>query len=71
MMMNVEQLVGWELAGEAEVLGESLPQRYFVHHKTHMTWPGLNPGRRCGKPVTNHLSYGTAIYYVTSASEHG
>jgi hypothetical protein len=30
---------------------------------TNPTWtdPGLNPGRRGGKPVTNRLSYGTAL----------
>jgi hypothetical protein len=44
MMVFVEKLVEWRLAGETEVLGENLPQRRFVHHKSHMTRPGLEPG---------------------------
>jgi hypothetical protein len=61
MMMSVKQSVEWELAGETEVLGENLPQRHFVHHKSHMIYNlGSNPGRRDGKPATNRLSYGTA-----------
>jgi hypothetical protein len=31
------------LAEETEVLGD-LPQRYFVHHKSHITRPGFESG---------------------------
>jgi hypothetical protein len=55
-MISVEQLVEWELAWETEVVGENLPKYHFVHHKSHMNWPGLERG----KPATNRLSYGTA-----------
>jgi hypothetical protein len=37
MMMNVEQSVEWELAGETGVLREILSHWHFVHHKSHMT----------------------------------
>jgi hypothetical protein len=59
MMMNVEQSVEWELAGETEVLGEILPHCRFVHHNSHML--GSNPGRHGGKLATKRLSYGTAF----------
>jgi hypothetical protein len=43
-LMSVEQSLEWELAGQTEVFGENLLQCHFVHHKSHMTWPGLEPG---------------------------
>jgi hypothetical protein len=55
MMMIMEQSVEWELARETEVLGDNLPQCHVVHHKFHMTWPGIEAG-----PATNRQSYGTA-----------
>jgi hypothetical protein len=33
---------------ETEVLGENLPRRHCVHHKFHLSDPGVNPGRREG-----------------------
>jgi hypothetical protein len=44
MMVILEQLVEWELAGETEVLGENLPPCHFFHHKFQMTRLGLEPG---------------------------
>jgi hypothetical protein len=43
MMDDGKQSVEW-LAGDSKLLGENLPQCRFVHHKSHMIWPGLEPG---------------------------
>jgi hypothetical protein len=61
--MIVEKQMECRLQGETEVLLENLPERHFCPSK-NSTWPepGLNPGRRGGKPATNRLSYGAAWY---------
>jgi hypothetical protein len=32
-----------QIVGETEILRENLPQRHFVHHKSHLTKPGIEP----------------------------
>jgi hypothetical protein len=51
--------------GNREALGENLPQSHSCPSQ-NSTWsdPGLNPGRRRGKPATNHLSYGAAYFFL-------
>jgi hypothetical protein len=60
--MIVEKKIQCRLARETEVLGENLPQRHFCPSQNPtLPNPGLNQGRRCGKPATNRLSYGAAL----------
>jgi hypothetical protein len=60
-----EKLVEWMvLVGETETLVENLPRRHFVHHKSHLPYPGANLGRRGGKPATNRFSYGAIIIII-------
>jgi hypothetical protein len=42
--MIVKKQMECRLAGETEVLGGNLPQLHFVHHKSHMSRPGFEPG---------------------------
>jgi hypothetical protein len=67
--MIVEKQIECRMAGETEVLGEYLPQRHFCPSQ-NPTWPdpGLNPGRRGGKPATNRLSYDAASTYNISST---
>jgi hypothetical protein len=56
----MENLVEWRLTGEPKYSEKTCPSTTLS--TTNPTWPdsGSNPGRRGGKPATNHLSYGTA-----------
>jgi hypothetical protein len=69
--MIVEKQMECRLGGETEVLGENMPQRHFCPSQ-NTTWPhpGLNPGRRCGKPATNRLSYGAGNWRLSKRSLH-
>jgi hypothetical protein len=37
------KISGMKIGQETEALGENLPQRHFVHHKSHLTRPGREP----------------------------
>jgi hypothetical protein len=51
--MIAEKQMECRLEGETEVLGENLPQRHFCPSQNPTSPdPGLNPGRRGGKPAT-------------------
>lgn len=45
--------MGWETAGETETLRRNIRQCNFVHHKSHMIWPGIESR----KQATNCLCY--------------
>jgi hypothetical protein len=50
------------IAGEAEELGENLPQLHFVPPQIpHDQVRFRTPDRSGGKPATNRLSYGAAL----------
>jgi hypothetical protein len=69
-MMSVEQSVEWELTGETEVLRENLPQHHFVHYKSHMTRPGLEPGPPSGWAMAQpfNTKYDDHPYWLTATA---
>jgi hypothetical protein len=53
-MMILKQSVEW-LAGETKELGENLLQCHFDCHKSHITWPWIEPGPPGNWPLTASL----------------
>jgi hypothetical protein len=43
-LMNMAHLVECKLAEETAVLEEYLPQCHFVHHKSYVTYSGIEVG---------------------------
>jgi hypothetical protein len=66
MKMIMESMMECRLVRETEVKPKfsekTCPSATFVHYKIQRAHPGLNPGRRGGKPATNRLSYGAANF---------
>jgi hypothetical protein len=70
MMMSVEQSVEC-LAGETKLPRENLPQCHFVHHKSHMTWHGLETGPPSEENLQHNILYIYIKYYKYSQNRLG
>ena len=50
--------------GNPKYSRNNLSQYHFVHHKSHMDWPEIEPGPPRWEPATNCLSHGTAYFQL-------
>jgi hypothetical protein len=44
VIVMMENLVEWRVSEETEVLGDNLPQRHLIHHKSHLARPEVETG---------------------------
>jgi hypothetical protein len=65
-LVNLGQSVGWELAGETEVLRENLPPCLFVHHRCQMTWHGIELGLLWWDDGNYPCELWHGLYYVAA-----
>lgn len=61
MREKMEHKVERELTRKVKLLRGNLTQCHFFHHKSHLNWPGIEPGPLGREAVTNLLSCGTAF----------
>jgi hypothetical protein len=61
MVMSVEQLVEWGLAGEPKYSEKTCLSATLSTTNPKWHSQGSKQGRRCGKPGANCLSYGTVL----------
>jgi hypothetical protein len=52
------------LTRETKESGENQPQFRFVHNKSHVTLPELEPWPQHWEPTNNRLSYGMACVII-------
>jgi hypothetical protein len=64
VIVRMENLVKWRSAGETEVVGENLPQRQFVHHKSHLSRPRCEPGPPRWEASDKSLEFWRGLSYL-------
>ena len=48
-------------SGKQKYWERNLSPRHFLHHKSHIDWPRIEPGPLRERPASNRLSHGAAL----------